>query len=83
MECHTWTMPSNLPKLSAAIAEDLFKNELEILSAKIEKGTIVISCTKGAYSGGELILAGESIEVFDQEWKVVHLIALINQYWKR
>jgi hypothetical protein len=86
MKFHPWALPNDLLKSHETIGEDVFKNELEILSARIENEAIVISCNKDAYGGGELILICESVEVFDQEWKAVDvddLIALNNQYWKK
>lgn len=70
IELETWTNPVDLPTGIKTDFSDIFKAELEILSADIKNDAVVLSCnqydTDLDYCGGNLIISCKTIKVFDQ-----------------
>lgn len=65
----TWPNPFDLPVKILTEPSDIFKAELEILTADIKDEKVVIACnqhdTEFDYCGGILTISCESIKVFD------------------
>ena len=65
-----WTNPFDLPVQTLTDLSDIFKAELEILSADIKEGKVIIACnqhdTDLDYCGGNLTISCQTIKVFDQ-----------------
>jgi len=66
----TWPNPFDLPVQTLTEPSDIFKAELEILSADIKDEKVVIACsqhdTDFDYCGGNLTISCQTIKVFDQ-----------------
>jgi hypothetical protein len=71
IELHPWMNPIDLPQTLLTDIKDIFKAELEILSADIENDFVKITCnqdnTDFDYCGGTLLLSCKTIKIFDQE----------------
>ena len=70
--------------------QEVFKTELEISSAKVIKGKIEINCHQHNvnfdFQGGEILLDCKGIEVYDQEWNLIHyedLRKICKDYWDK
>lgn len=65
-----WSNPFYLPIIIKTDLSDIFKAELEILSADIKDDIVVIACnqhdTDFDYCGGNLTISCQTIKVFDQ-----------------
>jgi len=68
--------------------EDVFKGELEILSAKVLDDNVQVICNQWskslAYSGGNLLISCKQIEVYDEAKGSLSLSGLndiCNSYW--
>ena len=88
LELDPWTNPVDLPSVIKTDFDDIFKAELEILSADIKDNTVVITCnqhnTDFDYRGGNLTMSCQSIKVFDQnknEWTIDRLGEICKNYW--
>ena len=84
----TWPNPIDLPVQILTEPSDIFKADLQILSADIEDDKAVITCfqhdTDFDYSGGNLTISSLTISIFDQhknELKVEQLEKLCEEYW--
>lgn len=88
LSLETWQNPFNLPVKILTEPSDIFKTELEILSAEIKDEKIVIACNQYDrdfdYCGGNLIIACHSIRVFDQnrnELTIDEFSKICSHYW--
>ena len=84
----TWPNPFDLPVQTLTELSDIFESELELLSANIKEGKVVIDCCqqdiKFDYCGGNLTISCEKIKVYDQninELTVEQLDIICNTYW--
>jgi hypothetical protein len=84
----TWPNPFDLPVQTLTKPSDIFKAELEILSADIKEREVIIACnqhdTDFDYCGGNLTISCERIKVFDKnkiELTVDHFGELCKNYW--
>jgi hypothetical protein len=84
----TWPNPFELPVQTLTEPNDIFKAELEILSADIKGEKVVIACnqhdTGFDYCGGNLGISCETIKVFDQnknELTIDQFDILCRSYW--
>src|SRR4051794_18687214 len=82
IEFHPWMNPITLPQRLLTETEEIFKAELEILSAEIEEDYVKITCsqhnTDFDYFGGTLLLNCKTIKIFDQEKRQL----TIDQFYK-
>lgn len=90
LQFEAWMNPIELPNEIWTSTKEIFKTELEILSAKVNDFKIEISCnqlnTDLNFSGGQLFFGCEGIEIFDQEWNMIkedELKQLVNEYWDK
>lgn len=88
IELDPWTIPTDLPTVTKTDIVDIFKAELEILSADIKGEKVVIACnqhnTNFDYCGGNLIISCETIKVFDQnknELTIEQFDVICRSYW--
>lgn len=88
IELHPWMNPIDLPQIMLTDIEDIFKAELEILSADIENDYVKITCnqdnTDYDYCGGTLLLNCKTIKVLDQEKRQLTIEVLgqiCRDYW--
>ncbi|HEY3405211.1 MAG TPA: hypothetical protein VGK59_17625 [Ohtaekwangia sp.] len=88
MELDPWTNPVDLPAIIKTDFADIFKAELEILSADIKDNAVVVSCnqhdTDFDYCGGNLTIRCQKIKVFDQiqnELTIDQLHTICKNYW--
>jgi hypothetical protein len=84
----TWPNPFELPVKTLTEPSDIFKAELEILSADIKDEKVVIACnqhdTDFNYCGGNLTISCETIKVFDQnknELTIDQFDVICKSYW--
>ncbi|MBS1635183.1 MAG: hypothetical protein JST26_04615 [Bacteroidetes bacterium] len=89
MEFDPWTNPVDIPAIIKTDFADIFKAELEILSAEVKNKLVVVSCMQHDpdfdYSGGNLTISCEAIKVFDQnkrEMTIDQLMEICKSYWK-
>jgi hypothetical protein len=70
IELDPWTNPVALSAVIKNDFADIFKAELEILSADIRDCAVVVTCnqhdTELDYSGGNLTISCQAIKIFDQ-----------------
>lgn len=85
----TWPNEPNLPAEIFNDLNEVFNTSLEVLSAEIEDGRVVIACNQHnpdlIYSGGNLAIRCESIRVFDEERNqltIDRLIEICKEYWE-
>lgn len=90
LEFDSWMNPIELPKEIKKTPTEIFKAELEILSAKTENGIVQITCnqhnTEFNYCGGNLQILAENITVKSEnnsELSVDDLNEISNSYWNR
>lgn len=88
MTLTTWPNHTDIPTRILSEPYEIFKAELEILSAEIENEKVVVSCYQGDsnfdYRGGNLSLSCGSIKIFDQnkrELTIEQFGKLANEYW--
>ena len=88
IEFHPWMNPADVPQTLLTDIKDIFKAELEILSADIENDYIKISCnqhdTDFDYCGGMLLLSCRTIKIFDQEKRQISIDKfgdICKDYW--
>ncbi len=86
----TWPNPADLPGQKLEQLKDIFAAELEILSAEIKEGKIVVVCnqhdTKFDYCGGSLVIDCATVKVYDQGKTVLtpeRLGEICKSYWDR
>jgi hypothetical protein len=84
----TWSHLPDLPEQTFTELTDIFKAELEILSADIKDEKGLITCgqydTKFDYCGGNLILSSKTIKVFDQHKRALtvdEFDKICESYW--
>jgi hypothetical protein len=84
----TWPNPFDLPVQTLTELSDIFKAELEILSADVKDGKVIIACnqhdTDFDYCGGNLTISCETIKVFDQnknELTIDQFGEICKNYW--
>lgn len=84
----TWPNPFDSPVKTLTEPSDIFKAELEILSADIKDEKVVITCnqhdTEFDYCGGILTISCASIKVYDQlknELTIDQLDQICSEYW--
>lgn len=84
----TWPNPFDLPVQTLTEPSDVFKAELEILSADIKDEKVVIACnqhdTDFDYCGGNLTMSCQAIKVFDQnknELTIEQFDIICKSYW--
>lgn len=88
LEFDPWTNPIDLPTITKTDYPDIFKAELEILSADIKDDVVVITCnqhdTSFDYCGGNLTISCQTIKVFDQnknELTIEQFGEICKNYW--
>jgi len=84
----TWPNPLDQPVKTLTEPKEMFKAELEILSADIKEDKVVISCsqhdTSFDYCGGNVTINCEKIKVYDQkknEITIAKLDEICKNYW--
>jgi len=84
----TWPNPFDLPVLTLTDLNEIFKAELEILSAEIKENLVVVSCnqhdTNFRYCGGNLIISCMTTKIFDQnrnELTIDEFDNICKSYW--
>jgi len=88
IELDPCTNPFDIPTVIKINLDDIFRAELEILSADIKDNVVVVTCnqynTNFDYCGGNLKINCRSIKVFDQsknELTIEQLDKICNEYW--
>jgi hypothetical protein len=88
LELEPWTNPVDLPTFIKIDFADIFKADLEILSADIKGDVVVVTCnqhdTNFDYCGGNLTIGCKSIKLFDQnknELSIDQIDKICNKYW--
>ena len=89
IELDPWTNPVEIPTIIKTDLADIFKAELEIMSADIKDGFVLVTClqfdTDYDYIGGDLSINCKTIKVFDQsknELTIEQFDKLCNEYWE-
>jgi hypothetical protein len=84
----TWPNPRDLPVLNLTDIEDIFKANLEILSADKTGDKVVVVCsqhdTSFDYCGGNLTIGCERIKIYDQnknELTIDDFDSICKSYW--
>lgn len=84
----TWPNPFDSPVLTLTDLKEIFKAELEILSAEIKENLVVVSCnqhdTGFSYCGGNLTINCMAIRISDQnrnELTIDEFENICNGYW--
>jgi hypothetical protein len=84
----TWPNPIDLPVLTLTDLNDIFKAELEILSAEIKENLVVVTCnqhdTDFDYCGGKLTINCMAIKIYDQnrnELTIDEFDNICKSYW--
>ena len=84
----TWPNPVDMQVKTLTEPNDIFKAELELLSADIKDGKAVIACnqhdTNFDYCGGSLTIICKKIKIFDQnknELTIDDLDKISKKYW--
>ncbi|WP_316736623.1 hypothetical protein [Pedobacter aquatilis] len=84
----TWPSLFDLPVQTLTEPSDIFKAELELLSANIKDEKVIIACnqhnTDFDYCGGNLTLSCKDIKVFDQnknELTIEQFDIICKSYW--
>ena len=84
----TWPNPFDLPVLTLTDLNEIFKAELEILSAEIKENLVVVSCnqhdTNFRYCGGNLTISCMTTKIFDQnrnELTIDEFDNICKSYW--
>lgn len=91
IELAPWTIPIDIPAVTIVELPDIFKGDLEILSADIEDDkSVVITCaqhdTNFNYNGGHLTISCQTIKVYDQnknEITIDQLEKICFDYWNK
>lgn len=85
----TWPNPPDLPVQILTDPVDIFKADLEILSADIKDEVVIVTCNQDYpdfdFSGGTLIISCRIIKVFDQnkdELTIDQFDKICNSYWE-
>ena len=88
LELEPWTNPIDLTTITKTEYADIFKAELEILSADVKDDIVVITCnqhdTNFDYCGGNLTMSCQAIKVFDQnknELTIEQFGEICKKYW--
>lgn len=88
MTLTTWPNRTDIPTRILSGPCEIFKAELEILSAEIENEQVVVSCYQDDssfdYRGGNLSFSCRAIKIFDQnkrELTIEQFGKLANEYW--
>ncbi len=88
LEFHPWPNPADLPAIIKTDFTDIFKAELDILSAEIKEDVVIVTCnqtdTDFDYCGGHLAISCETIKISDQsenELMIDQLDAICKSYW--
>ena len=90
LELEPWMQPIELPKEIKKSQYDIFKAELEILSARTENAIVKISCNQHNlefdYCGGILKILAEKVTVKTEnnsELNIKELNEISNSYWNK
>lgn len=85
----TWPNPFDIPVQTLTEPSDIFKAELELLSADIKDEKVVIACnqhdTDFDYCGGNLTISCQAIKIFDQnknELTIDQFGIICKSYWE-
>ena len=88
LELDPWTNPIDLPTIVKTNYADIFKAELEILSADIKEDVVVVACnqhdTSFDYCGGNLTISCRKINIYDQnknELTIDQFGEICKNYW--
>lgn len=88
LKLSTWPNPFNQPVKILTDLSEIFKAELEILSADIKDNSVLISCnqtdTKFNYCGGNLTLNCSEIKIYNQnkqELTIEQINKICQSYW--
>lgn len=88
IELDPWTNPIDLPNIVKTEYTEIFKAELEILSADIKDDVVIVTCnqhdTNFDYCGGNLIISCQTIKVFDKnknELTIDQFGEICKNYW--
>jgi hypothetical protein len=88
IELFAWMNPIDQAQKIYTELEDIFKPNLEILSADKKENDVLITCNKHdttfQYCGGNLTLNCESIRVFDEKLNVITIsefYKICKHYW--
>lgn len=88
LELDPWTNSIEIEKVIKTDFEEIFKAELDILSAVINDDAVIVSCQQYNrdfdYSGGNLKINCEKIKVFDQnknELTIKQFGEICKSYW--
>lgn len=84
----TWPNPFDLPVKTLTDLAYIFEAELEILSADIKGGNVIVACSQldktFDYCGGVLSIHSRTIQLYDQNWSeltVDRLDKICQSYW--
>lgn len=90
LELDPWMNPIELEKVIKTEPEEIFKTELEILSAEIENEYVKVTCIQHDnnfdYCGGHLLISAETFKVENerkQEMTIDELDSVCNTYWSK
>ena len=88
LELDPWTNPIDFPTIVKTDYADIFKAELEILSADINDDVVTVTCnqhnTDHDYCGGNLKISCKAIKVFNQnknELTIDQFGEICKNYW--
>jgi len=84
----TWPNPFDLPMLTLTDINEIFKADLEILSADIKEKLVLVTCNQHDkafdYSGGNLFISCNAIKIYDQskrELSIDEFGTICKSYW--
>lgn len=90
LELNPWTNSIELPTIINTTYADIFKAELEILSAEVIDDIVVITCNQHDknfdYCGGNLAIRCKEVKVYDQnknELTIDQLGDICKIYWEQ
>jgi hypothetical protein len=83
-----WPNPFDTPVPQFKSLEDIFKAPLEISSAEVKNGLLLVNCNqhdiKFDYCGGQLLISSEVVYIYDNdgnELSVDSLDSIAKEYW--
>ena len=88
LELTPWTNPVDIPTVIKTDLEDVFKTELEIISADIKDNMVVVKCNQNNtdfdYCGGDLTISCQTIKFCDQhknDLTIEQFQEICKNYW--
>lgn len=89
LDFEPWMNPPDLKKIVFYSHEDYLKTDLDILSAELKEGFVLIVCAQYDnrlnYAGGTLMISAKDFQLYDHNGKTMtigQLDSISQKYWK-